>query len=471
MKLFNRFRSDTKSILNFSEDPVLSTAIDYERQLRSTRAAQNPIIVIPGILGSNITDSKTDNPVWGDFAKSFTNIKSDQYLQLVSLPMEQGKTLDQLVGTSSSDGSMRYMKGSIAGLPININTYASMMSAMGVGGGGLGSSLEKLDDFIDDKRHEANAFEFDYDWRRSIDENAIRLGKYIQLITRFVQLQRGNHYLVKFDIVAHSMGCLITRYYLQYGSQLLPAGKTLPVQNWSGSAQIERAVFIAPPNAGSLFSLESLLAGIKKNPLTPQYDPVILGTLPAVYQLLPRIRHKTFVRSDGSGETCNFFNTGFWVDMNWGLADTSKDDLLCRLLPGIESASERRDIALDHLQKCLFTTEKLQKALDTVSTCPAHLQMFLFVGDTKKTPLIATAKKGDKKLTYLKKGAGDGTVPRFSALQDERIGGKAGARVISPLRWKNICFLSSSHLGLTKDPICIKNILYILLERPEEQNG
>ena len=82
--------------------------------------------------------------------------------------------------------------------------------------------------------------------------------------------------------------------------------------------------------------------------------------------------------------------------MNWGLAATSKDALLSRLLPGIESASERRDIALDHLQKCLFTAEKLQQALDSVSTCPAHLQMFLFVGDTIKTPLIATAKKAIK---------------------------------------------------------------------------
>ena len=468
MNLFDRLRA--KNNLSISEDAVLGRAIEYEHHVRSARTTQNPIIVIPGILGSNIIDSRTNSPVWGDFGQTSSNVKADEYLRQIALPMEQGKTLDQLQGVSSSDGTMRYIKGSVAGLPVNINTYASMMSAMGVGGVGMGGSLEKLEDYIDDKRHEANAFEFDYDWRRSIDENAIRLGQYIRQVTRFVQLQRGNLKAVKFDIVAHSMGALVTRYYLQYGSQLLPTGNSLPVLNWSGSAQIERAVFIAPPNGGSLFALERLLLGLPKNPVTPQFDSMVLGTLPSVYQLLPRLRHKTFQRSDAGEEMSNFFQTGFWVDMNWGLADTSKDSMLARLLPGIELAPERRETALDHLEKCLFSAAKLQKALDTVSTRPAHLQMFLFVGDTIRTPLVATAKKGDKKLTHLKKGAGDGTVPRSSALLDERVAGKLGARVISPLHWDSVYFLPSSHLGLTKDPICIKNILYLLLERPDDRN-
>ena len=442
------------------------SAIEYEHHVRKTGGHLNPIIVIPGILGSNLIGSQNEQPLWGDFGKSFANLKSDEYLRMISLPMEQGKTLDQLQGLSKSDGSMRYVKGSIAGVSISINTYASMMAALGVGSEKLGGALEKLDDYIDDNRHEANAFEFDYDWRRSIDENAIRLGKYIQQITLFIQLQRGNHNPVKFDIVAHSMGGLIARYYLQYGNQLLPTGNTLPIPNWSGSAQIERVVIIGTPNAGSLFSLERLVVGIPKNPVTPGYDPVILGTLPAVYHLLPRLRHKTFRRSDADEKASNFLNLGLWVDMNWGLADKSKERLLAILLSGIDSPSERRNTALDHLEKCLQSTEKLQKALDSITPRPIHLQMFLFVGDTTLTPLVAAAKKGDTKLTFIKTGAGDGTVSRSSVLLDERVGGKWAPKVVSPLQWDNVVFLSSNHIGLTKDPLCIKNILYILLEKP-----
>ncbi len=445
---------------------MLDSAYEYEYNLRKKGAYQNPIIVIPGILGSNIIESTNENPLWGDFSRSLASTKADEHLRLISLPMELGKTLDQLQGLSTADGSLRYIRGKIAGMPVRINTYASMMTAMGVGGEGAGGTLKKLDDYIDDNRHQANAFEFDYDWRRSIDENAIRLGNYIQQVTRFVQLQRGTHDPVKFDIVAHSMGGLIARYYLQYGPQLIPAGEDLPIPNWSGSAQVERAVLIGPPNGGSLFALERLIIGIPKNPITPRYDPVVLGTLPSVYQLLPRVRHKTFFRNDTNDESTDFFQTGHWVDMNWGLTDRRKDRLLAMLLPGADSPAIRRDTALDHLEKCLVTSCKLHRALDQVSAQPAHLQMYLFVGDATLTPLIAMAKKGDKKLTVIKKGAGDGTVPRSSVLLDERVGGKWKPKVSSPLEWDNIQFLSSSHLRLTRDPICIKNILYILLERP-----
>jgi triacylglycerol esterase/lipase EstA (alpha/beta hydrolase family) len=214
---------------------------------------------------------------------------------MIAMPMQIGKTLDQLQGKSTADGSLRYVKGSVAGIPISINTYASMLSALGVGEQhGAGASLNKLDDYIDDRRHEANAFEFGYDWRRSIDENAVRLAEYVRQVTRFVQLQRGNHQPVKFDIVAHSMGGLIARYYLQYGGQLLPAGDAMPIANWAGSAQVERVVLIGPPNGGALPGLDCLLTGVPRNPITPSYDAVILATLPAIYQLFPRLRHKTF---------------------------------------------------------------------------------------------------------------------------------------------------------------------------------
>ncbi|WP_428353935.1 hypothetical protein [Methyloprofundus sp.] len=163
---------------NFSAD--LDSAIEYEQQIRRSSFKQNPIIVIPGILGSNLASLENDNTLWGDFGKSFADPKVDENLRMITLPMQMGKTLDQLQSKSKVDGSLRYLKGSVAGIPISINTYASMLSAMGVGEQlGAGGSLAKLDDYIDDRRHEANAFEFGYDWRRSVDENAVRLAEYI----------------------------------------------------------------------------------------------------------------------------------------------------------------------------------------------------------------------------------------------------------------------------------------------------
>ena len=39
----------------------------YNRAARSDHATRNPIIVIPGILGSKLVDAETGQPVWGAF--------------------------------------------------------------------------------------------------------------------------------------------------------------------------------------------------------------------------------------------------------------------------------------------------------------------------------------------------------------------------------------------------------------------
>jgi len=448
------------------EEFHFSSGINYEDNIRHKNNSLNPIIVIPGILGSKLVDKDLTNSHWGDFGKNFADPKKVANLRNMALPMHLNKELHQLKITSVADGSMRHVTGTIAGLPIKINSYAGLMEAMGVGSEGMGSSIKKLDDYIDDKRYQANAFEFGYDWRKSMDQNAIKLGEFIQQVTRFVQMHRGNHHSVKFDIVAHSMGGLIARYFLRYGKQLLPNNGALPVLNWAGSSQVERVVIIGTPNAGSLFALDKLVSGFPVNPVTPAYDSVVLGTMPAVYQLLPRLRHKTFRRSDGSEAASNFLDINFWIEMNWGLANKKKDGLLEKLLPGVETVKSRRNTALDHLNKCLKLAASTQLALDSYSPRPEHLKFFLFVGDSVATPLLASAKKGDKKITIEKKGAGDGTVPRASVLLDERVGSQWAAKVQSPLKWNNVIFLSSDHLGLTKDPLCVKNILYALLESP-----
>jgi hypothetical protein len=61
---------------------------------------------------------------------------------------------------------------------------------------------------------------------------------------------------------------------------------------------------------------------------------------------------------------------------------------------------------------------------------------------------------------------GDGTVTRSSALMDERVGGTWTPNLQSPIKWSNVMFLFSDHLGLTKDPAFSDNVLYILLEQP-----
>ena len=130
-------------------------------------------------------------------------------------------------------------------------------------------------------------FQFDYDWRQDIAANAESLEEFIAERRAFVQKKYKEEFgienaPVKFDIVAHSMGSLLSRYYLRYGAQSLPSDGGLPELNWAGAQDIERAILVAPPNAGSLEAFGQLLDGFNTGrPVLPFYSPIILGTFPS----------------------------------------------------------------------------------------------------------------------------------------------------------------------------------------------
>lgn len=82
------------------------------------------------------------------------------------------------------------------------------------------------------------------------------------------------------------------------------------------------------------------------------------------------------------------------------------------------------------------------------------------------TPAVATLDPKKGRLTVLERRPGDGAVLRSSALMDERVAGDWTPSLRSPIKWEDVLFLFRSHLGLTKDPVFIDNILYWLLEDP-----
>src|SRR5262245_13321331 len=68
----------------------------YTRTARYRDAPRNPVIVIPGILGSKLTDDVTGRIVWGAFAGSYANPQTAEGARLVALPMREGASLREL---------------------------------------------------------------------------------------------------------------------------------------------------------------------------------------------------------------------------------------------------------------------------------------------------------------------------------------------------------------------------------------
>jgi pimeloyl-ACP methyl ester carboxylesterase len=315
-------------------------------------------------------------------------------------------------------------------------------------------------------------FEFHYDWRRDNSENAVKLSEFIKDKAVYVREVRRTRFGIKgepvrFDIVAHSMGGLITRYFLRYGDQPLNSAGSLPELNWAGARDVETVILVGTPNAGSADGLQSLVDGVKYSPVLHKYPAAVLGTMPSVYQLLPRTRHGIVVNAR-SGQPIDLYDWKQWQQFGWGLLDPEEDDHVKKLLPNATTRSERYHIAADHLRKSLVQARRFQHALDIPAAPPAGTSIYLIAGDAKDTVSRIEVNPQNGKLKVAAYAAGDETVLRSSAMMDERLDQQVpwSPRLISPIAWRHTTFLFTDHLGLTSDPAFTDNVLYLLLESP-----
>lgn len=428
---------------------------------------RTPVVVIPGILGSRLENRITGQKVWGSFTYGAADADTPAGAREIALPMASGVPLRELSDDAYSPGVLDLLVADITPFRrIRIGAYVDIMMTLAVGeyrDEELGNSGA-----IDYGGLHYTCFQYAYDWRRDIAENAIVLHQRILEAQDQVRAGRGlsADAPVKVDVTAHSMGGLVLRYYLRYGPTPLPEDGSLPELTWAGAAHVRKAILVGTPNAGSAKAMVQLVEGLNLNPLFPNYRPAVLGTMPAIYQLLPRVRHAAIVDAR-TREPIDVFDVAAWQRYEWGLASPRADRVLRWLLPDVADEAQRRAIALEHLRKCLARAKQFHRAIDTPARVPEGTELSIFVGDAMPT-IAVLGVEADGRLRTLEKQPGDGTVLRSSALMDERIGRGYAAGLRSPISWDRVQFVSDDHLGLTRSPDFVNNLLYMLLEDPHQ---
>lgn len=444
----------------------------YNRAAQYHGPERNPVIVIPGILGSRLVDGASGKVVWGAFTGEAVNPNDPADLRLMALPMRHGAALGELRDDVYADGALEQVDISLFFVPVTIRPYANILATLGAGGFqdrelGMSGAVDYGDDHY-------TCFQFAYDWRRDNIENARRLHDFIEKTRVYVQKEIEERYGiadydVRFDIVAHSMGGLLTRYYLRYGGADLPADGSEPEITWAGAERVDRLVLVGTPNAGSAAALNELVHGYRPAPLLPHYPPALLGTFPSIYQLLPRSRFDTLLERTATGDKpVDVLDPEVWERAGWGLADPNQDTVLAKLMPGIKDQPYRKSVALAYQRKCLERAKSFQQALDTPADPPPGTSIHLFAGDAIGTPAVMIWDRGTGKLKYHHYTPGDGVVTRASALMDERLDGDWEPMLRSPVDYASTTFLFTDHLGLTRDPAFSDNVLYLLLEDPRD---
>lgn len=453
---------------SFGAQPEL--ALIYNQSAAFHAPDRNPIIAMPGLLGSTLRERDSDTLVWGAFDGSSANPGDPAGLRLISLPIGSGEPLAQLRDSVEPTAVLEKARISLLGIPVELEVYAGIMATLGVGGYrdeslGLGGVIDYGDDHY-------TCFQFPYDWRRDIVESARVLHRFVIEKQAEVSKQYSRRFgieepNVKFDIVTHSMGGLVTRYFLMYGSQDLPADGSLPELTWEGARFVERAIFVGTPNAGSVSALENLVSGRDLSPFAPIYPPALLGTFPSVYQLLPRARHRHVVwDGDPDDPVEDLFDPALWERLGWGLAAADQAEQLEKLLPDVSDPLARRQHALEFQAQLLRRAESFMAAVDRAAAPPPGLEMFLVAGDGHDTPALASVDSSSGEISIVQSGEGDGTVLRSSALLDERRGGVWQPNVVTPIQFHWTLFLPEEHVNLTRSITFRDNVLHWLLEDP-----
>ncbi|MEM9294478.1 MAG: hypothetical protein AAGA57_01635 [Planctomycetota bacterium] len=442
----------------------------YSRTAQYHGPDRNPVIVIPGILGSKLATTD-DQLLWGAFGLQYADPDNPEDLRGLAVPMTPGVPLTQRTDNVRAIGALDSVRVDILGLPVDVQAYAPILMTLGVGGYIDQQIVEASKAGPDYGQDHFTCFQFAYDWRLDNAQNAARLHDYILDRKAYVEQERvkrdGATDPVKFDIVAHSMGGLVTRYMLRYGTQPLPEDGSLPNLNWAGAEHVDRVILVGTPSGGSVLSFKQLIEGAKFLPVIgDDYPAALLGTMPAVYQLLTRDRHQRIIDQD-TGEPLDVLDPQTWIDRQWGLADPNQASVIARLLPDVGSAEQRQNIALEHLRKCVDQARYFHAALDTPAELPPGLDLYLFLGDSEPTPEIVSVNT-NRRTRVVQTSPGDGTVSRASALMDERLGQAWSPHLQTPIDWTHIQFMFTDHLGLTSDARFTDNVLFLLLEAPRQ---
>jgi pimeloyl-ACP methyl ester carboxylesterase len=149
---------------------------------------------------------------------------------------------------------------------------------------------------------------FAYDWRRDLVESAARLEAALDALA-----EARDEPDLRVNLVGHSMGGLVARSYLRYGSAE-PGG---PV-TWAGARRVRNLILVATPNGGSVPALEAMLYGARVGFSYTTLASSVVSRLPSVYQLLPPRGTPALLDHRAEPLDVDLHDVLTWKRLGWG---------------------------------------------------------------------------------------------------------------------------------------------------------
>ena len=339
------------------------------------RKGKRPVIVIPGILGTQLINTKTGEVVWPSALR---------------LP-DEGSILPMTPDLPNNRDDVAPGKiietVKLARLLPEVYVYRDLLDALKNYGGY--SEGDWNNPGVEGDRD--TFYVFPYDFRRDNVENARLLVNRIRALKE--KLQRPD---LRFNILAHSMGGLIARYAAMYGDSDLPAdvGKVKPT--WSGAADINKIVMLGVPNEGSADAFSTLLEGYSiteglrtRVPLLNRLTAEESITAPSIFQLLPHTSVVKFLDENLQPLAIDLYDPETWKRYGWSpINNPEYRRRYERTEPKAEEAHARRRSLeeLDgYLAAVLQRAKLFHAALDASSEGDGPVRLFAIGGDCEET--------------------------------------------------------------------------------------
>ena len=426
---------------------------DDKPEVRNTAKGRLPVIIVPGLIGSELVNKNSGDTVWFDLKRA----KDDDLRLPISPNLRANK--DDLVPRDI----VREVQ--LVKLTPKIEVYQKLIESLQADGFTEGK--------IDSPAAGGDAdtfYVFPYDWRLDNVENAqIFLQKLDGLRAK---LNRPN---LKFNVIAHSMGGLITRYAMMYGSaDLTTRGRP----TWKGAGYFNTVSLVATPNAGALQALDSMIHGFsffgsgKINlPFVQNLSRMDLFTIPSIYQLLPHAGTARIFDENLKPVRLDLYNPSVWEKYGW---TAYSDEDFAKKFEGVDQQQAKA-----YFRVVLLRAKQFQAALDAAPSGKNPVPVYYLGAECRQTIdgviIRQDEKKGKWKMefepsSYTKRNGtkvtkeetekvllspGDGVVPKRSLLGRLRSANASFILNAAP----DAC---SEHNRLTGNEAVAKNLISVL---------
>lgn len=220
-----------QSSMSFAPLPIYRTPV----------ATTTPVIIVPGIMSSKLEEN--GELIWPNTSRLVTSI-TDDFLDILSMD-QSGSPINRDVNATEIIKELN-----------SSDYYSGLITNLGV---------QNYDENLD-------IFDNFYDWRLDIEDLAQKLKKRVDEI----KVSRG---VDKINLVAHSMGGLIFKKYLQeYGGDSIEKFIDVGTPHIGAPSAYKTLIYGDNLGVGKLFGLVGINAGRIKQ---------ISQNMPSVYQLLP----------------------------------------------------------------------------------------------------------------------------------------------------------------------------------------